>query len=155
MKVRFVRLFPILIAVALAAVGCASKTTSSAGSGGGSPAAQSSPSATSSTMGGKSVTVHLSNYKFTPATLHIESGEDVSLTVVNDGTTAHTFTIPGVVDTGAVNPGQSKTVTFTAPSTSTQFFCQFHKALGMVGNIGPAGSGSGGSGSGSSGGGWG
>jgi plastocyanin len=143
MKLRRWQMVPALAAIVLVAAACASKTSAASGSGTNSPAT--SPSASTGTHG-MTVTVTMVNYSFSPSTLKLKAGEKFTLTAVNNGTTAHTFTIPGVVDTGAVAPGQSKTVSFTVPSKTVQFFCTFHKSIGMVGRLVVTGTGSGGGG---------
>ena len=156
MKPRWWQVVPALAAIALVAAACASKS-SAAGTGSGTTAPPAtSPSASTGTQP-MTITVNMVNYSFSPSTLKLKAGEKFTLTAVNKGTTAHTFTIPGVVDTGAVAPGQTKTVTFTVPSKTVQFFCTFHKSNGMVGRLVVTGTGSGGgaSPSSSSGGGWG
>lgn len=142
MKLRWWQMVPALAAIVLVGAACASKT-SAAVTGSGTKTPTTSPSASTAPQA-MTTTVNLVNYSFSPSTLKLKAGEKVTITAVNKGTTAHTFTLPGVVDTGAIQPGQSKTVSFTVPSTTVQFFCQFHKSKGMVGRLVVTGTGSGG-----------
>ncbi len=71
----------------------------------------------------------------------VNQGDPVSITVHNNDTTAHTFTITSspytAVDTGTMNGGQVKTLsTFTAGTSGTSFHyqCSIHPAS-MLGNF--------------------
>jgi plastocyanin len=69
--------------------------------------------------------VSISNYAFHPTTITVAKGAKITFT--NHDQTAHTATSTqtGVFDTGTINPGASKTVTFSKPGTYT-YYCQFH-----------------------------
>jgi plastocyanin len=73
---------------------------------------------------------------FNPATASARAGQKVTVNVKNDGQRPHTFTIDGVVDSGRLNAGESKTVEFT-PSTagSLAFYCTIHTAAVMSGTL--------------------
>ena len=73
---------------------------------------------------------------FNPATGTARAGQKVTVNVKNDGQRPHTFTIDGVVDSGRLNAGESKTVEFT-PSTagSLAFYCTIHTAAVMSGTL--------------------
>lgn len=93
----------------------------------------------STKMADVEVTVVGMEYMFTPKSITVGKGKVVELTFTNDGTMPHTFTIDGVVDTGLVGAGSSKTVTFTAPGVEGeyQYYCSVigHKELGQVGTL--------------------
>lgn len=73
---------------------------------------------------------------FSPERLSVPAGAEVTMTVDNTGELPHTFTIRELeVDTGTIAPGQSETVTFTAPSETTQFICVPHELEGMTGEL--------------------
>ncbi len=73
---------------------------------------------------------------FNPATASARAGQKVTVNVKNDGQRPHTFTIDGVVDSGRLNAGESKTVEFT-PGTagSLAFYCTIHTAAVMSGTL--------------------
>jgi len=71
---------------------------------------------------------------------HLNAGQAVSIQFKNEGTMEHTFTIPLMhVDTGGLLPGNSKQITFTAPSTPGTYdvLCAMggHLQLGMKASI--------------------
>ncbi len=81
--------------------------------------------------GGEQVTLSAVDNAFEPAELEVTSGEEVTVEFTNDGETAHTFTSEELgIDTGGVDPGQSETVTFTAPDGETEFICEIHPGMG-------------------------
>lgn len=88
---------------------------------------------------GNEIKVEATDNKFSPATLSAPSGK-VTVTITNTGKVPHTFTIQSLnVDTGNIDPGQSKTVTFTAPDSPTEFVCTIHLASdNMKGTISKA-----------------
>jgi plastocyanin len=44
------------------------------------------------------VTIHLRDYRFDPATITLQSGKTVELTLINDGSVLHEFVIPSFHD---------------------------------------------------------
>ena len=89
---------------------------------------------------GEVVEVSARDFEFIPAELEVAEGE-VTVKLTNNGTVAHTFTLEEneSVDTGSVEPGQSKTITFRAPSEETDFICTIHyESNDMEGQIRPA-----------------
>lgn len=44
----------------------------------------------------------------------VQEGDTVQITIVNTLNTSHSFVIDGLVDSGTISPGQTKTVSFTA-----------------------------------------
>ncbi len=82
--------------------------------------------ATAATGGkGKMVTVDISMFAFKPSTLTVAKGTTVAFT--NMDTTEHTATedIGPTFDTGAIQHGQTKMVTFTKPG-KYGYKCNFH-----------------------------
>jgi plastocyanin len=72
--------------------------------------------------------------EFAPGELDLPAGSEVTVEVRNEGSNAHNFTIDALdLSTGAVEPGDVKTATFTVPDGSTEFHCTFHP--GMSGTI--------------------
>lgn len=75
---------------------------------------------------------------FQPTELNVPPGARVTVDVVNSGKEGHTFTIRDLeVDTGLIDPGESASVTFTAPDQPTQFICVPHEFQGMTGELVP------------------
>lgn len=89
--------------------------------------------------GSTAITVVATDYKFSPSTIPVSAGQSIALTLQNNGAFPHTFTIASLnLDTGLVSPGQSATVTFTAPSPgSYQAICRVpgHADRGMVATL--------------------
>ena len=116
-----------------------SASTTSASSGGGS----STKTTSASTGGGKTVTnggtIQMQDNQFSPATIVGKPGQTVKLTLKNVGTAQHNFKIDSQVKTGAdadVPSGKTAHVTVKIPkSGSLQFYCEYHKSLGMVGTV--------------------
>jgi plastocyanin len=83
----------------------------------------SSPRSTA-TVPGKAAAVTIKNYAFAPQTLTVKAGTRITWT--NRDSTAHTATADqGSLDTGTINPAQSKTIDFQRPGTYT-YHCAFH-----------------------------
>jgi plastocyanin len=73
-------------------------------------------------------------YSFDPTFVHATPGAKVTVTVTNAGSVPHTFTIDALGIDDTLQPGDSKTVTFTLPSSgATRFYCRFHSGFGMQG----------------------
>lgn len=89
--------------------------------------------------GGGSSTIIAVDNEFEPAELALAPGEEVTVTLTNEGETIHTFTSEELgFDTGNVDPGDSAEVTFTAPEEETPFVCSIHAETDdMVGTIVP------------------
>ncbi len=86
-----------------------------------------------------SLTITASELKFEPAELTVEPGVDVSLTLVNKGDVLHDLVIEEIGEISAVEPGETGTIQFTAPSETTTlvFYCSIgdHRSEGMEGNL--------------------
>ncbi len=108
----------------------------------------------SSSGGGNSFNVTMTDFKFQPDTLNVSAGQTVTVNLKNSGSVQHTFTVMKTPISGSytsadagnifynsdvVQPGASKTVTFTAPSTAGtyQIICtvQGHFEAGMHGSL--------------------
>src|SRR4051812_5314519 len=111
---------------AIAVAGCGSddssdnaKTTTSA------PAA--TPAAAAPSGAAKSaVDVTISNFKFMPAAVKVSEGG--SITWTNEDSAAHTATLSsgaGAFDTGTLDQGDAKKLTFSKPGTYA-YICAFH-----------------------------
>jgi plastocyanin len=88
-----------------------------------------------------SVTLDAQNFRFSPALVTAKPGDTVMVTINNKDSYKHNFTISEFKIDKDIAPGASASVTFTATgSNNLQFFCEYHKAKGMVGTLGLGGS---------------
>jgi len=95
------------------------------------PMTTSMGSATTAPMGAASTApmaatgdaVRVGDFAFEPADLRVAVGTTVTWT--NDHDQPHTATSAGNFDTGAIQPGESKTVTFDRAGTFS-YICSFH-----------------------------
>jgi nitrite reductase (NO-forming) len=72
--------------------------------------------------------------RFTPETLELPAGEEVTIEITNTDDAAHDFAIDAAnLNTGTIQTGAVATATFTVPEGTTQFVCTFHR--GMTGTI--------------------
>jgi plastocyanin len=112
-----------LIPAALAVAGCGGGGGyggSGSSSGGAAPAANSGGGASAAAK------VTIADFKYGPDPVQVKSGG--SITWTNSDSTPHTATDTAdksVLDTGTLNQGDSKTVTFEQPGTF-QYTCLFH-----------------------------
>lgn len=138
------------LAVLALLAGACSKSTTSSGPSSSAPAA-SAPltidGTTATNKGTQDLTgktafdLDLNNsgtqFYFQPTVLKGAPGQKVTLTLKNVGDTKHNFTLDAQNINQDVNtPGSSATVTVTFPqSGSVQFHCEYHQAIGMVGEL--------------------
>jgi nitrite reductase (NO-forming) len=72
--------------------------------------------------------------RFTPKTLQLPAGEEVTIQITNADDRAHDFAIEAAdLNTGTIQAGAVATATFTVPEGTTEFVCTFHR--GMTGTI--------------------
>ena len=72
--------------------------------------------------------------RFTPATLDLPAGEEVTIGITNADDRAHDFAVEAAgLNTGTIQAGAVATATFTVPEGTTEFVCTFHR--GMTGTI--------------------
>lgn len=102
------------------------------------------PACTSGGSGstGNGITIQETEMKFIPNSITVKAGQKVTITLKNTGVVTHDFTIDDVDGqkvSKPVEPGQSATVSFTAPSApgTLDFYCSQpgHKQAGMTGTI--------------------
>jgi plastocyanin len=71
---------------------------------------------------------------FTPKTLKLPAGKEVTIEITNTDDRAHDFAIEaGDLNTGTIKAAAVATATFTVPEGTTKFKCTFHR--GMTGTI--------------------
>jgi plastocyanin len=72
--------------------------------------------------------------RFTPKTLKLPAGKQVTIQITNTDDRAHDFAIEAAdLNTGTIQAGAAATATFTFPEGITKFKCTFHR--GMTGTI--------------------
>ena len=141
----------LILAVGMVAAACGKGS----GSASGSPSASGSASASSSGGGGQitigsdkannhgsqvitgsTVDVEQDDYYFSPTVLTGKAGQKVTITLDNHGTALHNFTLTDQGIDQDVQPGSSGTVSVTFPQSGVlEFYCKYHRALGMVGEL--------------------
>lgn len=72
--------------------------------------------------------------------LIVREGDTVNLTITNTLTTAHSFVIDGITDSGTIAAGQSKSLSFTAPAAGSYMFydklnAPYNRLLGLHGGL--------------------
>jgi plastocyanin len=67
---------------------------------------------------------------FDPDTLNLTAGEEVTVEVTNNDSTAHDFAIESLdLNTGTVEADEVATATFTVPDEGVEFICTFHSDM--------------------------
>jgi uncharacterized cupredoxin-like copper-binding protein len=125
MRAAFPRVVPLFLVTALLlTTGC---TGPGAPAGGGTPA------------GAQQATIRMSEFAFDPATVTVEQGQPVVVTLPNTGAVEHDFAIPELdVQPVEVPAGQTGRVEFTPSRSGTfSFVCTEpgHQQAGMVGQL--------------------
>jgi plastocyanin len=96
-------------------------------SGGGSMAATGSASgATSETVSTGSATITMKNFRFHPNTIMVSG--PTALTLTNEDSVAHTFTLDGLSFTESIPRGDTVTVTVDVPKT-IGWLCTIHPQM--------------------------
>ena len=116
-----------------------SSKTSAASSGGAygksSSSSKTTAASSSSSKSGSNEVEAYDNY-FQPKTISGKPGSTVKLELKNEGQAEHTFTVDAQKISKSLAPGSKTTVSLKIPSSgSVQFYCQYHKSLGMTGTV--------------------
>ena len=124
-KAKWVRLVAGLFVLSLVVAACSSDDN-----GGGTTAttggATGSTGSTAATGGGGGTTITIAGFAFDPSTITVSGPTEVTIT--NNDSTTHTFTLDdGSVDE-TVDPGATETVTVDV-SASTGFHCNIHPQM--------------------------
>ena len=122
----------LVLATLFVATACSSSSSTSSAGGG-----SSSQSVPPTDVSGKSsTTMSAENFFFTPATLAGTAGQKLTITLTNDGSVPHNFSISDQNIDVTLQPGDQKDIQVAFPqSGSVQFFCSFHQSSGMVGTL--------------------
>ena len=118
----------VLASVALLVGGCSS--------GGGSNPTTPAQTQSSATSSSNAVTITMVDFSFQPTTVTASTSQ--AITLVNNGSALHNFTIQGTSVTVDVQPGQSTTLAAPGPSFTPKtytFFCKYHQSQGMTGTL--------------------
>jgi plastocyanin len=124
-KTKWVRLVAGLFVLSLVVAACSSDDN-----GGGTTAttggATGSTGSTAATGGGGGTTITIAGFAFDPSTITVSGPTEVTIT--NNDSTTHTFTLDdGSVDQ-TMDPGATETVTVDV-SASTGFHCNIHPQM--------------------------
>jgi uncharacterized cupredoxin-like copper-binding protein len=75
-------------------------------------------------------------FYFKPTIITGSANQSLKLEIKNEGTAEHNFTIESLGVNVNIQPGQSQEVTVKFPGSGTvEFFCSFHRSLGMAGEL--------------------
>ncbi len=78
----------------------------------------------------------MDNFYFKPTVLKGTPGQKLKIELSNEGSALHNFTLEAQSIDQDVPSGQKAGVTVTLPQSGfLEFFCKYHKALGMVGEL--------------------
>jgi plastocyanin len=141
----------VVLAVAALALGACGSSNDNGSSGGSGSSSSSSASgggayggggskttaASSSSSSSGEVKVDMVDNAFEPKTITGKAGSTVKVELKNTGQAEHNFKIDSQKGVDAdVEPGEDKTVSLKIPASgSVQFYCEYHKGLGMVGTV--------------------
>jgi len=84
---------------------------------------------------GTSLTLTMTDFSFSPATIQAKAGATLAVKLVNKGSAEHNFTVKALKIDKNVEPGHTATVQVKVPASSTPFYCEYHKSRGMTGNL--------------------
>jgi plastocyanin len=94
-----------------------------------------SSKASSTKVTGTPLTLTMTDFSFSPATIQAKAGATLAVKLVNKGSAEHNFTVKALKIDKDVEAGETATVQVKAPSSSTPFYCEYHQARGMTGNL--------------------
>jgi plastocyanin len=149
MRSKVGRIVVMVLALSLVAAACSKKSNESSGTG------ASSGSSGSITIGSDKATnkgtqdisgkstfeLEMDNdngkFYFKPTVLKGTAGQQLTLTLKNEGNTVHNFSLVGSEANGVdVQAGQEGSMQVTFPQSGfVEFFCKYHRSLGMVGEL--------------------
>jgi plastocyanin len=90
---------------------------------------------TKTATGGK-IAVEADDYYFSPTFIKAKPGSTLTIEIKNEGTMLHSYTIDAAKVDALIPAGKKGQVTVTVPkSGNLNFYCKFHKGLGMQGAI--------------------
>ena len=114
----------------------AASSSSSGGGGYGSGGSKTTTASNSSDDKSGSNEVEMYDDYFKPKAITGKPGQTVKVELKNEGQNEHNFKIDGQKADADVSAGKRATVSVVIPkSGSVQFYCEYHKGLGMVGKV--------------------
>jgi plastocyanin len=113
------------VALVLTAAACSSSSSSSSSSTATSPAAGG---------GGNTATITVANFAFDPSSVDVSSGK-VTLTVTNNDTTEHTFTLDDGSSDTPLPAGKTETISLNLTQT-VGWHCTIHPTMKGTLNVG-------------------
>jgi plastocyanin len=132
------------MAVLMAACSSSSESGSSSGSQGGEGSSgtimlngqAANDHGTKDVSGGGKEEVEVDSFYFNPTVFTAHTGDTLKLTLSNESSTLHNFSLPDQDIDMDVPADGSITVTVVFPHSGTQvFFCKYHQSQGMVGGL--------------------
>jgi len=150
MRSKVARMVVMVLALSLVAAACSKKSNentgaSSGGSNGGGSMTIGSDTATNKgtqdVSGKGTFELEMDNdngqFYFKPTVLKGTAGQQLTLTLKNEGDTLHNFSLVGSEANGVdVQAGQEGSIQVTFPQSGVvEFFCKYHRSLGMVGEL--------------------
>jgi plastocyanin len=132
-------------AFGVAACGGSSSSSSSTGEEGGTTTIAGEPAndhGSEDVSGKQKIEVEADDFYFKPTVLNGTPGQKATIDIHNEGNASHTFTIDGQNVDVEVGPTEERDVEVTFPESGTlRFYCRFHEAQGMAGELEASGSG--------------
>lgn len=128
-----VAIFLLVAGLALGACGGSggggSGGSSNAGGGGGA-------TGKTATISGSNIEIKLEDNFFSPSTLVGKPGQKVTIELDNEGSAEHNFSLDSQKIDQNVQSGDKAEVTVTLPKSGVlPFYCEFHKSIGMTGQL--------------------
>jgi plastocyanin len=75
-------------------------------------------------------------FYFKPTVLTGSASQSITLEIKNEGSVPHNFSIESLGVDVTIDPGSSQEVDVKFPASGTvEFFCSFHRSLGMAGEL--------------------
>jgi plastocyanin len=115
----------LVVAFALVAAACSSSSSTTSTSTSSSAATTTSPAAGGG--GATSATIVASGFAFSPTSVDLSAGT-VTLTVTNNDSTLHTFTLDDGSSSTDLPPGKTQTITLDLTQT-VGFHCNIHPSM--------------------------
>jgi plastocyanin len=148
MKASITKVAVLLAAVALLGAACSKSGGTGAGSGSSPSSGESeggkvkigsdtaNDHGTKSVAGKSELEVEADDYYFEPTIIEGQAGQKVTLELENEGKNLHNFSIDSLNIDQDVAIGKKADVTVTIPQSGTlEFFCKYHRSLGMAGEL--------------------
>ncbi len=136
MLIRLARLGAVAAVTVLAVFAVACGGDNDDGSTSAASAPTSAPATSPTASAAATVNMTITGFVYAPGTLTAKPGQKVTVTVRNNDSAPHTFTIDGIVDSGNLAKDESKTIEFTPSQAGTlSFYCKVHGAQRMSGTL--------------------